>query len=92
MFPKRLPPSADGEWWELTDDSRGLPYYYQTKTGETVWERPEGFVIPLGIIQVRHLVAHHCNYQSVATIRIPRWGAAYRPTSWHNLGIRLLPC
>jgi hypothetical protein len=48
-----LPPSADGEWWELSDDSRGgLPYYYQTKTGETVWERPEGFVIPLGIIQV----------------------------------------
>ncbi|KAJ7502843.1 hypothetical protein B0H11DRAFT_1906678 [Mycena galericulata] len=47
-----LPPSADGEWWELSDDSRGgLPYYYQTKTGETVWERPAGFVIPLGIIQ-----------------------------------------
>ncbi|KAK7472964.1 hypothetical protein VKT23_001068 [Stygiomarasmius scandens] len=48
----RLPPSADGEWWELSDDSRGgLSYYYQTKTGETVWERPSGFVIPLGIIQ-----------------------------------------
>ncbi|KAJ7690652.1 hypothetical protein B0H17DRAFT_1064302 [Mycena rosella] len=48
-----LPPSADGEWWELSDDSRGgLPYYYQTKTGETVWERPAAaFVIPLGIIQ-----------------------------------------
>ncbi|KAJ8473220.1 hypothetical protein ONZ45_g16377 [Pleurotus djamor] len=47
-----LPPSADGEWWELSDDSRGgIPYYYQTKTGETVWERPSGFVIPLGIVQ-----------------------------------------
>ncbi|KAJ7124972.1 hypothetical protein C8R44DRAFT_914333 [Mycena epipterygia] len=48
-----LPPSADGEWWELSDDSRGgLPYYYQTKTGETVWERPAAaFIIPLGIIQ-----------------------------------------
>ncbi|KAF8160909.1 hypothetical protein B0H34DRAFT_795758 [Crassisporium funariophilum] len=47
-----LPPSAEGEWWELSDESRGgLPYYYQTKTGETVWERPSGFVIPLGIIQ-----------------------------------------
>uniref|UniRef100_A0A0W0FWJ9 Rho gtpase activator n=1 Tax=Moniliophthora roreri TaxID=221103 RepID=A0A0W0FWJ9_MONRR len=47
-----LPPSAEGEWWELSDDSRGgIPYYYHTKTGETVWERPEGFVIPLGIIQ-----------------------------------------
>ncbi|KAJ3517629.1 hypothetical protein NLJ89_g368 [Agrocybe chaxingu] len=47
-----LPPSEDGEWWELSDDSRGgIPYYYQTKTGETVWERPSGFVIPLGILQ-----------------------------------------
>ncbi|RDB25243.1 Rho GTPase-activating protein 39 [Hypsizygus marmoreus] len=47
-----LPPSEEGEWWELCDESRGgLSYYYQTKTGETVWERPEGFVIPLGIIQ-----------------------------------------
>ncbi|KAJ6495627.1 hypothetical protein C8R47DRAFT_1115791 [Mycena vitilis] len=47
-----LPPSADGEWWELSDDTRGgLPYYYQTKTSQTVWERPDGFVIPLGIIQ-----------------------------------------
>ncbi|KAL1760593.1 hypothetical protein FB107DRAFT_286818 [Schizophyllum commune] len=49
-----LPPSSEGEWWELTDDTRGgIPYYYQTKTGETVWERPNAFVIPLGIIQVR---------------------------------------
>ncbi|KAJ3569619.1 hypothetical protein NP233_g4926 [Leucocoprinus birnbaumii] len=47
-----LPPSSEGEWWELSDDSRGgIPYYYQTKTGETVWERPNGFVIPLGIVQ-----------------------------------------
>ncbi|KIK39188.1 hypothetical protein CY34DRAFT_808572 [Suillus luteus UH-Slu-Lm8-n1] len=47
-----LPPSTEGEWWELSDDSRGgIPYYYQTKTGETVWERPDSFVIPLTIIQ-----------------------------------------
>ncbi|KAG5351861.1 hypothetical protein C0989_004684 [Termitomyces sp. Mn162] len=47
-----LPPSEEGEWWELSDESRGgIPYYYQTKTGATVWERPAGFVIPLGIIQ-----------------------------------------
>lgn len=47
-----LPPSNDGEWWELADDSRGgMPYYYHTKTGETVWERPSAFVIPLGILQ-----------------------------------------
>ncbi|TFK44494.1 hypothetical protein BDQ12DRAFT_673099 [Crucibulum laeve] len=47
-----LPPTTEGEWWELSDDSRGgIPYYYQTKTGETVWDRPEGFIIPLGLIQ-----------------------------------------
>nr|GAT57728.1 Rho GTPase-activating protein 39 isoform 2 [Mycena chlorophos] len=48
-----LPPSAEGEWWELCDESRGgIPYYYQTRTGQTVWERPEAaFVIPLGILQ-----------------------------------------
>ncbi|KAG6378343.1 hypothetical protein JVT61DRAFT_14068 [Boletus reticuloceps] len=47
-----LPPNETGEWWELSDESRGgIPYYYQTKTGETVWERPNGFVIPLTVIQ-----------------------------------------
>lgn len=50
-----LPPSEEGEWWELTDEARGgIPYYYQTKTGETVWERPDAFVIPLGILQARN--------------------------------------
>ncbi|TFK87015.1 RhoGAP-domain-containing protein [Polyporus arcularius HHB13444] len=46
-----LPPSPDGEWWEMFDEASGLPYYYQTKTGETVWERPNTFVIPLGVLQ-----------------------------------------
>jgi Rho GTPase-activating protein 39 len=61
----RLPPSEEGEWWELADDSRGgLPYYYHTKTGETVWERPEAFVIPLGILQVTsyHILRDSCLY------------------------------
>ncbi|KIJ50528.1 hypothetical protein M422DRAFT_776995 [Sphaerobolus stellatus SS14] len=47
-----LPPSSEGEWWELADETRnGLPYYYHTQRGETTWEKPEGFVIPLGVIQ-----------------------------------------
>lgn len=51
---RRLPPSADGEWWEMMDEQSGLPYYYHTKTGETVWERPpQAFVIPLRVLQVR---------------------------------------
>jgi hypothetical protein len=49
----RLPPSENGEWWEIGDMSRGgIPYYYHTKTGETVWEKPDGFVIPLTVLQV----------------------------------------
>ena len=55
-YPPRLPPSENGEWWEIGDESRGgIPYYYHTKTGETVWEKPEGFVIPLTVLQVRPL-------------------------------------
>ncbi|THH14803.1 hypothetical protein EW146_g5582 [Bondarzewia mesenterica] len=47
-----LPPNKDGEWWEISDESRGgIPYYYHTKSGKTVWDRPEGFVIPLTVLQ-----------------------------------------
>lgn len=47
-----MPITDDGHWWELADEARGgTPYYYHTKTGETQWTRPDGFVIPLGIIQ-----------------------------------------
>ena len=35
----------------MIDETSGLPYYYQTKTGETVWDRPNAFVIPLGVLQ-----------------------------------------
>ncbi|KAI0288123.1 hypothetical protein BC826DRAFT_1107936 [Russula brevipes] len=42
----------NGEWWEIGDESRGgIPYYYHTKTGETIWEKPDGFVIPLTVLQ-----------------------------------------
>ncbi|KAH9993220.1 hypothetical protein BJV77DRAFT_1060254 [Russula vinacea] len=47
-----LPPSENGEWWEIGDETRGgIPYYYHTKTGETVWEKPDSFVIPLTVLQ-----------------------------------------
>lgn len=49
-----MPPNEDGEWWEIQDESRGnMSYFYHTKTSATTWERPDGFVIPLGAIQVR---------------------------------------
>ncbi|CCM00835.1 uncharacterized protein FIBRA_02877 [Fibroporia radiculosa] len=46
-----LPPNPEGEWWEMIDEASGIPYYYHTKSGETVWERPQAFVIPLGVLQ-----------------------------------------
>ncbi|KAL5484811.1 hypothetical protein ACEPAI_7453 [Sanghuangporus weigelae] len=47
-----LPPNQEGEWWELIDESRGgIPYYYHTVSKETVWERPDAFIIPLAILQ-----------------------------------------
>ncbi|KAG8746338.1 hypothetical protein FRC10_005327 [Ceratobasidium sp. 414] len=53
-----LPPSSEGEWWELNDESRSppVPYYHHTRTGETSWTRPVGtFVIPLAIVQTTTL-------------------------------------
>ncbi|KAG9316206.1 hypothetical protein JVU11DRAFT_2232 [Chiua virens] len=56
-----LPPNEDGEWWELSDESRGgIPYYYQTKTGETVWERPDGFYVKHPLVLVHGLYSHQC--------------------------------
>ncbi|KAG0007853.1 hypothetical protein BGZ80_004153, partial [Entomortierella chlamydospora] len=42
-----------GEWWELFDDVHNLPYYYNTKTGQTEWERPQDStnIISLTVIQ-----------------------------------------
>lgn len=46
-----LPPRPEGQWWELYDEERRLPYYYHTQRRETRWEKPTGFVIPLASIQ-----------------------------------------
>jgi WW domain len=70
-WPCRLPPSENGEWWEISDESRGgIPYYYHTKTGETVWEKPEGFVIPLTVLQVRTLLGSLHSDSKLSPIRI----------------------
>jgi hypothetical protein len=71
----RLPPSSEGEWWELQDESRSLPYYYHTRTGETSWTRPKGaFIIPLGIVQTttlgRRLSRTHQPVGSVASTSV----------------------
>ena len=73
----RLPPSESGEWWEIGDESRGgIPYYYHTKTGETVWEKPNGFVIPLTVLQVRAFSRSIQTYFKPPLNRIPRSVAA----------------
>eukprot|EP01089_Gocevia_fonbrunei_P014906 TRINITY_DN4223_c0_g1_i3.p2 TRINITY_DN4223_c0_g1~~TRINITY_DN4223_c0_g1_i3.p2 ORF type:complete len:298 (+),score=56.16 TRINITY_DN4223_c0_g1_i3:270-1163(+) len=40
---------AEGtEWWELFDEKHQLPYYYNTVSQETIWEKPEGITpVPL---------------------------------------------
>ncbi|CAE7178082.1 unnamed protein product [Rhizoctonia solani] len=70
-----LPPSNEGEWWELHDESRSppVPYYHHTRTGETSWTRPKGaFIIPLGIVQTttlgRRLSRTHHPSVSIASI------------------------
>ncbi|SPO30079.1 uncharacterized protein UTRI_05918 [Ustilago trichophora] len=52
-----LPPSGEGEWWELVDEVSGREYYYHTKTKESRWTRPDlvseggGLVIPMRAVQ-----------------------------------------
>ncbi|KAH9923335.1 uncharacterized protein B0H18DRAFT_858325, partial [Fomitopsis serialis] len=46
-----LPANPEAGWWEMIDEASRLQYYYHTKHGETVWERPDAFVIPLAILQ-----------------------------------------
>jgi hypothetical protein len=49
------PRDPAGEWWELFDETHGLPYYYNTFTGQTDWIRPEvGTIIPLHALQVSY--------------------------------------
>ena len=31
----------EGDWIEAIDKNRGIPYYHNIETGETVWEIPE---------------------------------------------------
>ncbi|KAH9014929.1 hypothetical protein EDB85DRAFT_1876178, partial [Lactarius pseudohatsudake] len=64
-----LPHSKNGQLWEISDKSRGgIPYH--TKSGETVWEKPDGFVIPLTVLQVcaLSLSVYHTNFNPTGRI------------------------
>ncbi|KAH9027334.1 hypothetical protein EDB85DRAFT_1868393, partial [Lactarius pseudohatsudake] len=57
-----LPHSENGQLWEISDESRGgIPYNHHTKSGETVWEKPDGFVIPLTVLQVCAISLSTCH-------------------------------
>ncbi|OSD01265.1 hypothetical protein PYCCODRAFT_1445770 [Trametes coccinea BRFM310] len=60
----------------MFDEASGLPYYYHTKSGETVWDRPNAFVIPLGILQntalARRLSMRERNGDSNANAKSPQ--------------------
>ena len=46
MFtPNSKPRDEKGEWWKLQDDEMGIPYYYNTSTGEAEWEPPKDATI-----------------------------------------------
>ncbi|KAF9414141.1 hypothetical protein BGZ94_000509 [Podila epigama] len=45
-----------GEWWELFDDVHNLPYYYNTKTGQTEWERPQDNVNVVSLTAIQKSV------------------------------------
>ncbi|KAH8924223.1 hypothetical protein BT69DRAFT_98437 [Atractiella rhizophila] len=46
-----VPRPPNGEWWELLDDRRHCLYYYNSKSGETSWQKPKGLIIPMIQIQ-----------------------------------------
>lgn len=93
-----MPLTDDGHWWELSDESRGgTPYYYHTKTGETQWTRPEGFVIPLGIIQTTTALGRRLSQttfgrasmyrNSIASVTEKRLSVSRRSRSFGDSGI-----
>ncbi|KAH8994688.1 hypothetical protein EDB86DRAFT_2804964, partial [Lactarius hatsudake] len=66
-----LPHSENGQLWEIGNESRGgILYNHHTKSGETVWEKPDGFVLPLTVLQVCaiSLSACHTNFNPTGRI------------------------
>ncbi|KAH8994682.1 hypothetical protein EDB86DRAFT_1237757 [Lactarius hatsudake] len=56
---------------EISDESLGgIPYNHHTESGETVWEKPDGFVLPLTVLQVCaiSLSACHTNFDPTGRI------------------------
>lgn len=62
-----------GEWWELFDEAHNLPYYYNTKSGQTEWEKPQdgANVISLCAIQVRGNLCCVCSFSSFNPLYAP---------------------
>ncbi|KAF9584293.1 hypothetical protein BGW38_006958, partial [Lunasporangiospora selenospora] len=55
------PQDPAGEWWELFDDVHNLPYYHNTKTGQTEWERPQDSSNIISLTAIQASVPKCCN-------------------------------
>ncbi|KAJ8595391.1 hypothetical protein M405DRAFT_728111, partial [Rhizopogon salebrosus TDB-379] len=61
-----FPPSKEGDWWELNNESSdGIPCYYHPKTRGIVLERPNGLVIPLSLVRAMNSPTIPCTRNAV---------------------------
>ncbi|KAG0055632.1 hypothetical protein BGZ83_007932 [Gryganskiella cystojenkinii] len=60
--------NPSGEWWELFDDVHNLPYYYNTKTGQTDWERPQDSTNIISLTAIQSTNANSIRSTSTTTI------------------------
>lgn len=66
------------EWEERISSSRGIPYYYNRVTGESLWERP----IKSSSVTVKKVHAYHLLVKHVKS---------RRPSSWLSASITRTP-
>ena len=56
-------------WVEKFSEKRGLPYYVNSSTGESVWEKPEP--MPTDAVQCAHILVKHTGSRRPSSWRCP---------------------